>query len=208
MNTSPNNTGVQKLPPAIPATLGYRQAAAITGPIYHWNSAQTNPKRLPPHFDGKWIIGDFNVGELQVASLDANANLTGRTNLIDGFTRLLQILVGPDGALYTLEYAVNFFATDDKTAIKRWDYTGAACTGPTGLAEGKAGPEQIRKSMMVNLGLGAQRRVTVPAGRSGFRLFDMSGKAVWSHSAGNRDAAGSVAIPAAVPNGLYRVILD
>ena len=207
MNTSRNNTGVQKLPPAIPATLGYRQAAAITGPIYHWSSAQTNPKRLPPHFDGKWLIGDFNVGELQAATLDANANLTGRTNLIDGLIRPLQIAVGPDGLLYTLEYAADFFKTDQYTSIKRWEYNGAACVG-TSSVRGALTRDAARKSMMVNLGLGSQRVIILPQGKSGFNMYDLQGKMVWQFVGQSESKPVSVEIPSSVSNGLYRILMN
>ncbi|MEO6095825.1 MAG: PQQ-dependent sugar dehydrogenase, partial [Fibrobacteria bacterium] len=71
MNTSKDNTGVQKLPPAQGAIIGYQQAAAITGPIYRWSSAQTSPKKLPAHFDGKWLVTDWkNPIGIKVISLD------------------------------------------------------------------------------------------------------------------------------------------
>ena len=208
VNTSPNNTGVQKLPPAIPATFGYKQAAAVTGPIYHWSAAQTNQKRLPPHFDGKWLVTDFNIGELQVATLDANANLTGRVTLFDGLTRPLQIVVGPDGVLYTLEYASSFFVTDGKTAIKRWDYTGPACQG-TGLAEEQATKARLKpNSILLNLDLGSKRSLEIPAGKTGIGLYDVQGKEIWdfnSHS-GATSRGFIVDIPESVPHGLYRVL--
>ena len=63
------------------------------------------------------IFSDFNVGELQIASLDANGMVMDRTTLLDGFTRLIAIQIGPDGYLYTLEYGTSFFVTDGHTVF-------------------------------------------------------------------------------------------
>jgi cytochrome c len=200
-NTSKNNTGSTKLPPAIPATLGYRQAAAIAGPIYHWSSTATNPKRLPPHFDGKWLISDFNVGELQVATLDNNGAMGARVALFDGLVRPIHVAIGHDGILYTLEYAKDYFVTDNFTSLKKWEYNGAACQGV-----GIAPVAKARPGILMDLGVGAMRSVTVPAGKRGFALYDVQGKVAWSWT--GTGAAQSVAVPGSVANGLYRVVMQ
>jgi cytochrome c len=201
-NTSKNNTGATKLPPAIPATFGYRQAAAISGPIYHYNASLPNAKRLPPHFDSKWLITDFNVGEVQVATLDKTGKITERVNILDGLVRPIHMTIGHDGILYTLEYANTFFATDDATALKKWEYNGAACVG-VGIADRAP---KARPALLMDLGVGAHRFVNVPAGSRGFAMYDVQGKVAWSWNGSG--AAQTVAVPGSVANGLYRVVMQ
>jgi cytochrome c len=204
-NTSPNNTGTEKLPPAIPATFGYLKSAAITGPIYRYNAAQTSAKKLPPHFDGKWFITDFNAGSIQVITLDAAGAVTARTGLINGLTRPLQLSIGPDGMLYSLEYGVNYFATDGLTAIKRWEYNGAACQS-VGIAEKAAAKAALATGSLINLGLDAERFVSMPEAARGFRLYDLHGKLAFESSEGSASlSAKRVALPATLGNGVYRV---
>jgi cytochrome c len=206
MNNSRNNTGAKLLPPAIPAAFGYRQSAAITGPIYHWNARQTGAKKLPAHFDGKWLISDYNAGELQVATLDANANMTTRTTLMDGLTRPIDIEIGPDGYLYTLEYGTNNFVTDGKTKLKRWEYNGPACASVS-IADKPKGAGARSPGMLVNLGVAA-RTVPLPPGMRGYALFDMQGKQVWaSQDRTGTDGTFMLSIPNSVPEGLYRALL-
>ena len=204
VNTSVNNTGVQKLPPAQPATIGYLKSAAITGPIYRYSSAQTSTKKVPPHFDGKWFIADFNAGYIHIVTLDdAGTKVMARNSLMTGLIRPLQITIGPDGVLYTLEYANTYFVTDGATRIARWDYTGPTCTS-TSLGEqvGKAG--SVKAGILLNLGMDNQRFVAVPAGTHGFGLYDLQGRLAWEYLV-TTEGAHNVAIPSTLGNGLYRV---
>ncbi|MEO6095273.1 MAG: PQQ-dependent sugar dehydrogenase [Fibrobacteria bacterium] len=201
VNTSKNNTGSQKLPPAIGATIGYRQSAAIAGSVYRWNTWQTSPKKLPPHFMDKWFHTDMNSGILQVATLAANGiRVEKRETLATSLIKPLQVKIGPDGILYTLEYAATFHSTDGQTAIKRWEYTGPACAGPvTSLA--KVPMAGQKAGSLLNFGFGAQRFVTVPAGAKAVRLYDLHGKLAFSRAAdGDR-----LDVPGILGSGVYRV---
>lgn len=203
MNTSVNNTGVQKLPPAIPAAFAYTQAAAITGPIYRWSASHTGAKKLPPHFDGKWFMTDFNIGQVHAVSLDAQGKITARTGLFGGLTKPIQLSIGPDGVLYTLEYGSDYWVTDGKTHIKRWEYTGTACAPPVSLHAPLAGKAAVGNAL-VNLGPGPQRFVTLPQGALGVSLYDLQGRLAWELPAAAQAGASRVQVPASVGNGVFR----
>ncbi len=211
MNISKWNTGVKNLPPAVGATIGYHQSAAITGPIYRWNAYQTSPKKLPAHFDGKWFIGDFNQGYVQVISLDdAGTKVMDRKGFIDGLTRPLQVSIGPDGILYTLEYANNYFATDGATAIKRWEYTGKDCAATASIAH-HSPALQYSAPALLNLATNSFRFITPPLGAKSLSLYNLKGKQVWSakiNSSASQNSpvnSNSISIPQSIGKGLYKM---
>lgn len=203
-NTSKWNTGAQTLPPAIGAFIAYRQSAAITGPIYHWSAAQTSPKKLPPHFDGKWFLSDFNQGYLHAVTLDdAATKVVERKGFVSDLIRPVQIGIGPDGLLYTLEYATTYFTTDGATQLKRWEYTGPACVSATGIPA-KAQHGKTGKAFWVELSGGLDRTIALPAGARGVGLYDTRGNRVWNaEPRANSDSEGRVAIPSVVGNGIF-----
>ena len=202
-NLSKNNSGVQNLPPAQGATIGYGQSAAVTGPIYRYSPAQTYAKKLPPHFDGKWFIAEFNQGWIHIATLDASGTRISETkSLMTGLIRPLQVTIGPDGALYTLEYANNFFVTDGATRIARWDYTGSSCTAVS-LAD-QAPASGAEKMNVWAIGLGGRGGFVLPAGARTARLIDLQGRVAWEIHL-PAQAPRRQAVPASVAPGLYRI---
>jgi cytochrome c len=216
-NTSKDNTGVQKLPPAQGAAIGYNEAAAMTGPIYRWSAAQTGAKKLPGHFDGKWLVTDWltKIG-IKVISLDDAGKVTANVTFFDGnwASNPLGLKTSPDGTLYLLEYNSGYrFASGGVTPtigpgqgpmkISRIEYTGAAC-GTTSIADKQASEKFAKANAMVNVGLAGNRFVSIPMGTRGFSMYDLQGKSVWSVSniEGN---ASRLEVPSSVGNGLYRV---
>lgn len=134
-NERAGNTGLRDLPPALAATLPYRRACAVTGPIYRYDPALPSPNRLPPHLDGKWLVSDFNLSWIDAVTLDAAGKVTGRTNFIppsgtDDFDNPLELQVGPDGILYAINYS-GFRTWGPKTGLLRIEYRGNCHPVPT-----------------------------------------------------------------------------
>ncbi len=208
MNTSTQNTGVQKLPAAIGATVGYQQAAAIAGPVYRYSFYPNSTKKLPPHFDGKWFVGDWKLGWLHVISLDneTSSKKTEEKSLQTLPGSLLQVSIGPDGLLYTLEYASanTYWVTDNRTRIARWEYKGAACTGPTALENRKANQRLAAHTTLLSLGANGHHALSLPAEAKGLKLYDLQGKLLWSHAV-DATASRRIEIPSMQGSGLYRV---
>jgi cytochrome c len=200
VNNSPNNTGLKQLPPARGAIVGYRQSAAVTGPIYHYDPSLKSTVKMPPHFDGKWMVSDFNQNLTRVLTLDAAGDKVTDNRILFAsgkFTNPLQMDIGPDGALYVLEYA-GFFSSTANTRIVRMEYTGSCLPATVAAAPAPLAPRSIA-SAFVNASL--ERAIVTPPGAAGFRLYDLGGKVVWSYRGGNP----RVNLPNSVGNGLYRV---
>jgi glucose/arabinose dehydrogenase len=220
MNTSVNNTGVQKLPPARPAILPESKqsgitpllpqgggTAAISGPVYHYDGSNPSTKKLPPHFDGKWIVGEFADDWLKVASFDNG--LTQITDLqnfpggIPGQYRVLELQLGPDGALYYLNYA-GWASTSPQTRIGRLEYTGSCRPStPVPVLPTAIGPKPATGYGLVAPVL-AGGLLRLPAGYRGVELFDLSGKSVFREVRADAREAVSLAVPRGLAQGVLR----
>lgn len=223
MNTGIHNTGVQKLPPAQGAIYGYTQAAAITGPIYRYNPAQTSPKKLPGQFDGVWFVTDWkNAGTIYAHKLNSDyTKVVSRTRFFTGpgggFIHPLEIYIGPDGVMYVLDYynLYNFISdgsmpvpfSPNPPRIFRIEYTGAPCVPPVSLRHEAAQRFQKAKNGLIHLGWDSVRQIEVPLGFSGFTLYDLQGKVVYSARASERKDAYSqfLSVPAEIGSGLFKI---
>lgn len=217
MNTSKDNTGVQKLPPAQGAMIGYQQAAAMTGPIYRWSASQTSPKKLPAHFDGKWLVTDWkNPIGIKVVTVDeAGAKVLSNETFWAGSIAAnpLALTTGPDGILYLLEYNSDYRFSSGVTPtiapgqgpmrISRIEYTGAACAPAVSIADSYASEKFAKSNSLINIGLAGNRSVSIPQGTKGFSMYDLQGKLAWQADGIGKNVT-SLAVPANVGNGLYR----
>jgi cytochrome c len=221
VNASKNNTGVRQLPPARPAMLSESKqkgvtplipdgggTAAITGPIYHYDGSNPSPRKLPPHFDGKWMVGDFSHDWLKVATLGGSpAKVTGIEGFpggIPGQYRILNLQIGPDGALYYLNYA-GWGTTTADTRIGRLEYMGA-CRPltpvprlPTALVRRPA--EDVR---LLPPGSIRESGLDLPAGYRGVELYDGMGKRVFISFPLGNGSGRRVDVPSALARGVLR----
>lgn len=139
-NTSPNNTGIQDLPPAQPAFIYYPASAstrfpvvgsggrtAMAGPVYYYDPNSKSERRLPKQFDHTLFIYEWTRNWIIAVKLDANDNIA-RT--ADGklmmqrfmpqteFKRPMDMELGPDGCLYLIEYGKDWGNNTDTKIIK------------------------------------------------------------------------------------------
>lgn len=138
VNNSPNNTGLQYLPPAQPAFIWYPYAAspefpqvgtggrnAMAGPVYY---ATFFPKetRYPEYYDGKLFIYDWIRGWIRAVTLLPNGDFDKMEPFMEGakFNNPIDMEVGRDGRLYVLEYGSGWFSKNDDAGIARLDYNG------------------------------------------------------------------------------------
>ena len=151
VNNSPNNTGLQNLPPAIPATVDYDYSgnplfpeiggggAPMGGPVYRYDAASTSERKWPAYYDGKALFGEWNQNKMYTFQLaddahsvvDINQLLTGMT-----FLRPMDFEFGPDGALYLIEWGTGFGGNNDDSGIYRIDYV-AGDRAPIAVATGE-----------------------------------------------------------------------
>jgi PKD repeat protein len=141
VNTSPNNTGLTNLPPAIPATmwLAYTETdprfpalgtggAPTGGPRYDYDPDNPSLTKFPEYYDGKWFIGEWNKGWIKTADLNAAGEATDVQPfaLGTGYKRPHEIEFGPDGSLYVIEWGSGFGGNNADSGIYRIDYVKGA----------------------------------------------------------------------------------
>jgi len=125
-NISPNNNGLKALPPALPAliwygnlrsprfpSLGTGGRSIMAGPVYHHAAAGDSPIRLPEALDGHLFIYEWMRNWIQVADLS-----TGGPNVKPfvpdwNLRRPIDMKLGPDGALYMIEYGDKWWENTD-----------------------------------------------------------------------------------------------
>lgn len=216
-NNSPNNTGLNTLPPALPATIGYPQSCAVAGPVYYYNGANGSKIKLPPHLNRKWLVTDWWKGNLEVVTMSEDgASVSSRQVLMqpNTFNGPLDLQVGPDGALYVAEYGQVsgglWFSSTGNTAISRLEYKGDChpftpvpgvvstfdrLDAGRGVAHGAG-----NGAWVADLSPGHRRDVGLPAGVKGFRLYDIRGRRAWEYRVNGLET-GRVAIPDDIRSG-------
>lgn len=149
VNSDATIKGIKILPPAVPAIFPYHQDCAMTGPIYRYNPKLVSASKMPPHFDRLWLVTDFNKDWIWGFKLNPEG-----TKIVDSvhftdpgglFANLktslkdpLDFQVGPDGALYILNYD-GWYDSGPLTSIVRIKYKGTACAAGDAIVYEKAG---------------------------------------------------------------------
>jgi cytochrome c len=218
-NTSKWNKGMKILPPATPSIRSYGTATAITGPIYRYDGDLASKVKLPPHFQRKWFIAEFEQNWIRMVTLDdAGEKILKEEPIFQNRTWSNPIALeqGPDGALYVINYSGYFNATSG-TSIVRISYTGdcrpalpkleAPLPNPISLFRPGQGLRAWRGSGTETSTLGPDRMLRLPAGTAAFELFDLSGKKVWSSNVAQGPEWILVRVPEAVGQGVFHVRL-
>ncbi len=137
MNTSPNNTGKQELPPVSPPFIWYPYAAspdfplmkeggrnAMAGPVYYSEKYKDQPNAFPAYLDGKLIIYDWMRNWVRLVSLDPNGNIMDIEPFLSNlsFNNISDMEFGPDGKLYTLEYGTQWFKQNMDARLSLIDF--------------------------------------------------------------------------------------
>jgi glucose/arabinose dehydrogenase len=141
INDSPNNTGARVLPPARPAmiwypyaatprfpTLGTGGRAAMAGPVYRYDERAAGAGALPETFDGSLFAFEFMRNWIQEVRFDERGNLTSVQPFLEemDFVRPMAMDVGPDGALYLIEWGTSYEGwNNDDARLVRIEYVGA-----------------------------------------------------------------------------------
>ncbi len=135
-NISPNNTGLEDLPPAQPAFIWYPYAGsehfpqvgsggrnAMAGPVYYVDLFD-KATRYPDYYDGKLIIYDWIRGWIKAVTMLPNGDFDKMEPFMEGIelANPIDMEVGKDGRLYILEYGKGWFAKNEDAGIVRIDY--------------------------------------------------------------------------------------
>ncbi|MEU8264702.1 ThuA domain-containing protein [Micromonospora sp. NPDC048999] len=157
VNTSPNNTGLTNLPPAIPATVWYGYAtnplfpeiggggAPMAGPVYRYDPNLASDRKWPGYFDGKALFGEWNQNKLYSFQVTPDGrSLVDIKRLLAGmkFIRPMDLEFGPDGAMYLIEWGTGFGGNNNDSGVYRIDYI-AGERAPIAVAKGEPTSGQL-----------------------------------------------------------------
>jgi cytochrome c len=122
-NNSPNNTGLTRLPPVQPAWLPYPYRVsdewpemgtggrlAVGGPTYHFDADLDSETKLPEYYDDTTFIADWTRNAMFEVKTDQNGNPLAVNRFLPHttFLRPIDMEIGPDGALYVVEWGTNY----------------------------------------------------------------------------------------------------
>lgn len=105
VNTSPNNTGIHHLPPAVPAVVAYASAdntgngggtgdsrfgsgqeTAISGPMYRYDPASTSTVKFPPYYEGKILFFEWTRRIQRVMVMNPNGTIDSTAAAVRSFS--------------------------------------------------------------------------------------------------------------------------
>ncbi|MBX2898673.1 MAG: PQQ-dependent sugar dehydrogenase [Cyclobacteriaceae bacterium] len=139
VNKSPNNTGLENLPPPQSAFIWYPYAAsdefplvgssgrsATGGPVFRKADFKNAPRPFPAYYEGKWLITEFMRGWIMAVSMDKDGNFTSMERFLpkENFSSAIDMQFGPEGDLYVLEYGSAWFRGNDNARIVKIEYNG------------------------------------------------------------------------------------
>ncbi len=130
-NVSPNNTGIRNLPPATPPLIWYPNVVSerfpslgsggrsiMAGPVYHYNEANPSTTKLPQELDGRLFIYEWMRNWTQTVRLDSEGPEVEPFALSASLRRPIDLKIGPDGALYIIEYGDQWWENLDSRIVR------------------------------------------------------------------------------------------
>ncbi len=139
INESPNNTGKKVLPPVAPPFIWYPYAKsdefpmvkeggrnAMAGPVYYSDDFKGVATAFPKYFDGKLLIYDWMRNWMFLVSMDKDGAIMDMEPFMPNtkFNNIMDMMYGPDGKLYMLEYGTLWFQQNFDARLIRIDYNG------------------------------------------------------------------------------------
>jgi glucose/arabinose dehydrogenase/cytochrome c551/c552 len=136
INNSPNNTGLEQLPPVAPTFIYYPYSVskqfpdlgeggrtAMAGPVYY-SDLYNKESRYPSYYDGKMIMYDWVRGWFKAISMKANGDYDSMEPFMPSlsFSAPMDMEVGSDGRFYVIEYGKGWFMKNPEASLVRIDY--------------------------------------------------------------------------------------
>ncbi|HAI38130.1 MAG TPA: hypothetical protein DCM40_08415, partial [Maribacter sp.] len=123
-----------ELPPSQPAMIYYPYAAsdkfpalgsgsrnAMAGPIYYSEDYGESELSWPDYFDGKLLAYDWMRGWIFAVTMKEDGSFEKMTQILPNmkFNNTIDMVFGPDGALYILEYGSGWFSQNANATLSR-----------------------------------------------------------------------------------------
>jgi cytochrome c len=140
VNNSPNNTGAKELPEATPPMYYYPYAVskdypsvgeggrnAMAGPAFYIDQYPESEKRFPDYYDKKLFTYDWMRGWVMAVTLDDKGNYVRMERFLPNmlFNNLVDVVMGPSGDMYALEYGTNWFSQNMDARLIHLTYSSA-----------------------------------------------------------------------------------
>ena len=225
VNTSPNNTGLEILPPASPAALwehdgksadpipGLKACGFGAGAVYHFDAAMASAAKFPPYFENKLLIFGIGSGwQPKLAVIPAGAVAPLKQALAAPWTAkgitfssgVHDMEYGPgDGALYVLDYGNSFYADNGDAGLVKISYSG--CLPAVGVRNSSVtGAGTIGNNALLSLSDAAAHLIAIPAGARGAEVWSLSGRKLWE-TWFLADRAPWLTLPADLRGGMARL---
>ncbi|MFC3415339.1 PKD domain-containing protein [Algoriphagus hitonicola] len=137
VNTSPNSTGLEKLPPAQSALIWYPYDEseefpmlatggrnAMAGPVYHREDFENSAIRFPGYYNDKLFIYDWMRNWIFTVSLTENYEYDTMERFMPStvFDKPVDMQFAKDGSLYVLEYGTYWRAQNDDSGLYRIEF--------------------------------------------------------------------------------------
>lgn len=136
-NTSPNNTGLETLPPAQSAFIWYPYGEspefplvgtggrnAMAGPVYYREDFSGAERAFPKYYDGKLFTYDWMRGWIMSVTMDEQGNFASMERFMPSykFSNPMDMVFADNGDLYMLEYGSGWFSQNDDARLIRIEY--------------------------------------------------------------------------------------
>src|SRR4030095_12746308 len=139
VNTSPNNTGLQELPPAQKAFIWYPYGEskefplvgtggrnAMAGPVFYSDDFKKATRMFPAYYDGKLFAYEWMRGWIMSVTMDNEGNYVSMERFMPSykFSNPMDMEFAENGDLYMLEYGSGWFTGNDDASLIRIEYNG------------------------------------------------------------------------------------
>ena len=139
VNTSPNNTGLQELPPAQKAFIWYPYGEskefplvgtggrnAMAGPVFYSDDFKKATRAFPAYYDGKLFAYEWMRGWIMSVTMDNEGNYSSMERFMPSykFSNPMDMEFAENGDLYMLEYGSGWFTGNDDARLIRIEYNG------------------------------------------------------------------------------------
>jgi len=137
VNNSPNNTGLNALPPARGAYIWYPYGpspdfpivgtggrTAEAGPVFYRDDFRNAARAFPQYYDGKLFIYEFMRHWIMAVTMDKSGDLASIERFMPSanFAAPIEMEFAPSGDMYILEYGTIWFQGNDDARLVRIEY--------------------------------------------------------------------------------------
>lgn len=209
-NNSPNNTGMKGLPPPNNPMVWYPYSrsdefpdlgdggrCAMGGPMYHFSPSLQSSTKLPAYYDKALFVYDWMRNWVFALRFDEANNYKRMEAFMPtngDFRRPVDMEIGPDGAIYMLEYGSVYGIDNEDARLVRIDYN----SGNRAPVAKIAAPDTV-----------GQAPLTVKFNSKNSYDFDEEDQLSYQWSFGDGSATSTEASPtfSFTHNGIYKTVL-